>query len=56
MTPQNDARVLLALVDHHLRALRINHDVAYPELSMPGILNREQQRAISMRPAGIRDS
>ena len=56
MTPQDDARVLLALVDRYLRALRINHDAVYPELSMPGILNREQGRAISLRLAGILDS
>ncbi|MCX5952033.1 MAG: HEPN domain-containing protein [Cyanobacteria bacterium] len=31
MTPQEDARVLLALVDRHLRALRLNLDPAYPE-------------------------
>ena len=31
MTPQEDARVLLALVDRHLRALRLNLDQAYPE-------------------------
>jgi HEPN domain-containing protein len=31
MTPQDDARVLLALVDRHLRALRLNLDPAYPD-------------------------
>jgi HEPN domain-containing protein len=31
MTPQEDARVLLALVDRHLRALRFNLDPAYPD-------------------------
>jgi len=31
MTPQEDARVLLALVDRHLRGLRLNLDPAYPE-------------------------
>ena len=31
MTPQEDARVLLALVDRHLRALRLNFDPAYPD-------------------------
>lgn len=31
MTPQEDARVLLALVDRHLRALRLNLDPAYPQ-------------------------
>ena len=31
MTPQEDARVLLALVDRHLRALRLNLDPAYPD-------------------------
>jgi HEPN domain-containing protein len=31
MTPQEDARVLLALVDRHLRALRLNLDLAYPD-------------------------
>ncbi|MFM9089502.1 MAG: HEPN domain-containing protein, partial [Cyanobium sp.] len=30
MTPQEDARVLLALVERHLRALRLNLDSAYP--------------------------
>lgn len=31
MTPQEDARVLIALVDRHLRALRLNLDPAYPD-------------------------
>ncbi len=31
MTPQEDACVLLALVDRHLRALRLNLDPAYPD-------------------------
>ena len=31
MTPQEDARVLMALVDRHLRALRLNLDPAYPD-------------------------
>ena len=31
MTPQEDARLLLALVDRHLRGLRLNLDPAYPE-------------------------
>jgi HEPN domain-containing protein len=31
MTPQEDARVLLALVDRHLRALHLNLDPAYPD-------------------------
>jgi HEPN domain-containing protein len=31
MTPQEDARVLLALVDRHLKALRLNLDPAYPD-------------------------
>jgi HEPN domain-containing protein len=31
MTPQEDARVLLALVDRHLRALQLNLDPAYPQ-------------------------
>ena len=31
MTPQEDARILLALVDRHLRALRLNLDPAYPD-------------------------
>ncbi len=31
MTPQEDARVLLALVDRHLRALRLNLAPAYPD-------------------------
>ena len=31
MTPQEDARVLLALVDRHLRALRLNLDPDYPD-------------------------
>jgi len=31
MTPQEDARVLLALVDRHLRGLRLNLDPAYPD-------------------------
>ena len=31
MTPQEDARVLLALVDRHLRALRLNLDPNYPD-------------------------
>jgi HEPN domain-containing protein len=31
MTPQEDARVLLALVDRHLRALRLNLEPAYPD-------------------------
>ena len=31
MTPQEDARVLLALVDRHLRALRLNLDPTYPD-------------------------
>ena len=31
MTPQEDARILLALVDRHLRALRFNLDPAYPD-------------------------
>lgn len=31
MTPQEDARVLLALVDRHLQALRLNLDPAYPD-------------------------
>ena len=31
MNPQEDARVLLALVDRHLRGLRLNLDPAYPE-------------------------
>ncbi len=31
MTPQEDARVLLAVVDRHLRALRLNLDPAYPD-------------------------
>jgi len=31
MTPQEDAQVLLALVDRHLRALRLNLDPAYPD-------------------------
>ncbi|MFN6134415.1 MAG: HEPN domain-containing protein [Synechococcaceae cyanobacterium] len=31
MTPQEDARVLLGLVDRHLRALRLNLDPAYPD-------------------------
>jgi hypothetical protein len=31
MTPQEDVRVLLALVDRHLRALRLNLDPAYPD-------------------------
>ena len=30
MTPQEDARVLLGLVDRHLRALRLNLDPAFP--------------------------
>jgi HEPN domain-containing protein len=31
MTPQEDARILLALVDRHLRALWLNLDPAYPD-------------------------
>lgn len=31
MTPQEDARVLLALVDRHLLALRLNLDLTYPD-------------------------
>lgn len=31
MTPQEDARVLIALVDRHLRALRLNLDPGYPD-------------------------
>lgn len=31
MTPQEDAGVLLALVDRHLRALRLNLDPADPD-------------------------
>ena len=31
MTPQEDARVLMALLDRQLRALRLNLDPAYPE-------------------------
>jgi HEPN domain-containing protein len=31
MTPQEDARVLLALVDRHLRALRLSLEPAYPD-------------------------
>jgi len=31
MTPKEDARVLLALLDRHLRALRLNLDLAYPD-------------------------
>ena len=31
MTPQEDARILLALVDRHLRALRLNLDPAFPD-------------------------
>lgn len=31
MTPQEDARVLLGLVDRHLRAVRLNLDPAYPD-------------------------
>lgn len=31
MTPQDDARILLGLVDRHLRALRLNMDSAYPD-------------------------
>ncbi|MFM7269456.1 MAG: hypothetical protein ACKOZT_12890 [Cyanobium sp.] len=31
MTPQEDARVLLALVDRHLCALRLNLNPAYPD-------------------------
>ena len=31
MTPQEDALVLLALVDRHLRALRLNLNPAYPD-------------------------
>jgi len=31
MTPGEDARVLLILVDRHLQALRLNLDPAYPE-------------------------
>jgi hypothetical protein len=31
MTPQEDARVLLALVDRYFRALRLNLDPAYPD-------------------------
>ena len=31
MTPQDDARVLMALVDRHLRALQLNLDPAYPD-------------------------
>ena len=31
MTPQEDARVLMALVDRHLRALRLNLDPVYPD-------------------------
>jgi hypothetical protein len=43
-------------VDRHLRALRLNHDAAYPVVSMPGFLNRKQGRAISIRLVGILDS
>jgi hypothetical protein len=35
MTLQEDARVLLALVDRHLRALRLNLDSAYPDQEGP---------------------
>ena len=31
MTPQEDARVLMALVDRHLRDLQLNLDPAYPD-------------------------
>ena len=31
MTPKEDARVLMALVDRHLRALQLNLDPAYPD-------------------------
>jgi len=31
MTPQEDARVLIGLVDRHLRGLRLNLDPAYPD-------------------------
>jgi hypothetical protein len=31
VTPQEDARILLALVDRHLRALRLNLDPAFPD-------------------------
>jgi HEPN domain-containing protein len=31
MTPQEDARVLLALVDRHLQALRLSLEPAYPD-------------------------
>jgi hypothetical protein len=31
VTPQEDARVLLALVDRPMRALRLNLDPSYPD-------------------------
>ena len=31
MTPQEDARILLLLVDRHLRALRLNLEAEYPD-------------------------
>jgi HEPN domain-containing protein len=31
MTPQDDARILLGIVDRYLRALRINMNPAYPD-------------------------
>ena len=49
MTPQEDARVLLALVDRHLRALRLNLDLAYPDEELGFTAQQAVEKLLTVR-------
>jgi len=49
MTPQEDALVLLALVDRHLRALRLNLNPAYPDEEWGFTAQQAVEKLIKLR-------
>ena len=49
MTPQEDARVLIALVDRHLRALRLNLDPSLLSLQPYAVEARYEEGPFPLR-------
>jgi len=49
MTPQEDARVLLARVDRYLRALRLNLDPTYPDVEWGFTAQQAVEKLLKVR-------
>ena len=49
MTPQEDARVLLALVERQLRALRLNLDPTYPDVEWGFTAQQAVEKLLKVR-------